>query len=136
MEPEIKKIAQKFRNRCRSLQDWECLQQDVYVIYLEHKHKYDRSKSSLNTWCHNYLFKKVLTFVDSAAQRNSKRYVPMDNLPVIKTYQMNPDLRKLIKNLTKDEIYAINKYDPKLVHHRRGPFAKNIARIKEKLEDI
>jgi DNA-directed RNA polymerase specialized sigma24 family protein len=138
MDKRLLELAYRFRGRCRSPQDWEDLQQDVYVIYLQHRHKYNPRKSSFRTWCYNYLFKKVLTYVESAPVRNQQRNVPTspEDMPVLTTKQLSLDLRKKLKNLTDDDIYAINKYDPKLPHHRRGRFVKSIKRLRSRLEEL
>jgi DNA-directed RNA polymerase specialized sigma24 family protein len=73
MDKRLLELAYRFRGRCRSPQDWEDLQQDVYVIYLQHRHKYNPRKSSFRTWCYNYLFKKVLTYVESAPREKSTK---------------------------------------------------------------
>lgn len=135
---EITKLAGRFRRRCKSHQDWEDLQQTTYLVYLKYKKSFDPEKSSLNTWCNNFLFKKMLTHLDSAPSRNQARNIPTEDayFDLNSTTQLNLDMRRKIKSLTKDEINAINVYNGSLAHHRRGPFARKIKQIKSKLEDI
>lgn len=131
----LEKLFKRFSRRCRTSQDREDLMQDIYVIWLSHRDKYNPEKSAFNTWCQSYLFKKVLTYLDSALVRNQARSVPTEELPIQSTRQLSLDTIRKLRKLTDCDINAINKYDVKLAHHRRGPFARRIKRLKQKLEE-
>jgi DNA-directed RNA polymerase specialized sigma24 family protein len=135
MFKEINTLAWRFRGRCKSKQDMEDLRQEIYLIYTQHKDKYDSSKSALNTWFNNYLFKKVLTYVESAPYRNAQRFEPTEEFPEYETNQLSLSFRQALNSLTDEDWHAITIYDRRLAHHRRGPFFRRIEKIKKSLKE-
>lgn len=122
--------AKRFFGRCKSEQDYEDLLQITRMIIIDLQKSYDPDKAAFTTYCHHYLYRRLLNYFQTASIRDylDLETVELDDPCVYLGHDQIQEKRVLLKQL----LAHCNKYDKRrqkvLSMHLLGYQNKDIAK--------